>query len=159
MTIDLHCFIPKKMGNLMIPVVLKIGENSEWKTWTPTSLIWFQWEMLGLLLLEGFRIHSLKSFGAEMGWGRHFHSSYGRFLLRYRYTQKNTQKKKHRKPGGRIEIDFSNGKSRIHSLSLKNEIHPWKLTAGTYKSANWKGKSSSKAPFLGSMWILQGVSK
>lgn len=92
LTIDLHCFTPKKMGNLMIPVVLKIGEYSEWKTWTPTSLIWFQWEMLGLLLLEGFRIHSLKSFGSEMSWGHHCDSSYGRFLLRYRHTQKYTQK-------------------------------------------------------------------
>ena len=37
------------------------------------------------------------------------------------------------------------------------QVHPWKWTAGTEKSPNRKGTSSSKPPFLGSMLIFQGV--
>ena len=37
-------------------------------------------------------------------------------------------------------------------------LHPGRLTAGTYKSPIWKGKWSSKPPWLCSMLIFRGVS-
>ena len=36
-------------------------------------------------------------------------------------------------------------------------LHPGKLTAGTWKTPIWRGKSSSKSSLLGSMWIFGGV--
>ena len=42
-------------------------------------------------------------------------------------------------------------------LPASRGVHPGKLTAGTWKSPVWKGKSSSKPPFLGSMLIFRGV--
>ena len=52
---------------------------------------------------------------------------------------------------------------RIHELfsNLKNTIEsytPGRSTAGTYKSPNWKGKPSSKPPWLRSMLIFRGKS-
>ena len=40
---------------------------------------------------------------------------------------------------------------------IHRTVHPWRLTAGTYNSPIWKGKWSSKPPWLRSMLIFRGV--
>ena len=46
---------------------------------------------------------------------------------------------------------------KLHSGTFDGQLHPGKWTAGTWKSPVWKGKSSSKPWFLGSMFIFTGA--
>ena len=69
-------------------------------------------------------------------------------------------------PKGRGQVFFlKNMKSAARFLwnpawkghQTYQNLHPGRWTAGTYKSPIWKGKWSSKAPWLCSMLIFRGV--